>query len=140
MSADPIESPRLDPPASAHYRVPPRLGAWEGDNERHGDMFPTFSPAQIAELTTLGVERTYPPGACVWDVGDRTSDFHVVLDGTLEILRRDPFGAETAIATHTVGRFSGETTMLSGRARMVAARAGSRRGSPSWKRNCAAPR
>src|SRR5690606_18441275 len=28
-------------------------------------------------------------------------------------------------ATHTVGRFSGETTMLSGRARMVAARAGS---------------
>jgi thioredoxin reductase (NADPH) len=126
MSATPVDvlqSRKLDRSPSTPS---PRIGTWEGpSNEQHRQMFPALTAAQIAELAPLGTERTFAPGEMVWNIGDRSTDFYVVLAGTLEIVSRDAFGEETVIASHTAGRFSGETTMLSGRARMVAARAGS---------------
>lgn len=98
---------------------------WEGPgNERRDQMFPTLSSTQIAGLSSFGIERTFPKGTMLWDIGDRNPDFYVVLDGTLEVVRRDAFGIDTVIASHTKGRFSGETNMLTGRGAMVAARAG----------------
>jgi thioredoxin reductase (NADPH) len=100
------------------------LPPWQSAaNERREQMFPTLTPAQIAEIAPYGAERTFAPGAMLWSIGDRNTDFYVVLGGTLEVVRRDALGEENVIVSHTAGNFSGETVMLSGRAAMVAGRA-----------------
>jgi thioredoxin reductase (NADPH) len=97
---------------------------WESPaNERREQMFPTLTAAQIADIAPFGTERTFAPGAVLWNIGDRDTDFYVVLDGTLEVVRRDALGADSVVANHTPGRFSGETVMLSGRATMLAGHA-----------------
>jgi thioredoxin reductase (NADPH) len=97
---------------------------WETPaNDRHDQMFPTLAPAQIAEIARVANERRFPAGTLLWDIGDRNRDFFVVLDGTLDVVRRDAFGVELVIASHTEGRFSGETVLLSGRGMMLAGRA-----------------
>jgi thioredoxin reductase (NADPH) len=93
-------------------------------HERHAQMYPVLSDAQIGELRRYGTEQAYSPGAMLWDVGDRSVSFYVVLDGDLEILRRGAFGDDTVLVVHRRGSYSGETALLSGRAAMVAARAG----------------
>jgi thioredoxin reductase (NADPH) len=92
-------------------------------NERRAQMFPTLTAGQIAEIASCGTERMFAPGEMLWNIGDRNTDFYVVLDGTLEIVRRDALGDDSVIVSHTAGSFSGETVMLSGRAAMVAGRA-----------------
>ncbi|HSD69919.1 MAG TPA: cyclic nucleotide-binding domain-containing protein, partial [Woeseiaceae bacterium] len=93
-------------------------------HERHAQMYPILSDAQITELRRYGVERVFATGETLWDVGARSVDFYVVLEGELEILRRGAFGDDSVMLVHRRGSFSGETALLSGRAAMVAARAG----------------
>ncbi len=93
-------------------------------SDRLDDMFPVLSPDQIGEIRAFGAERRYGKGAYLWNVGDRNVDFHVVLDGVLEIVRRDAFGHESVLFTEQPGQFSGDIVALSGRARVVAGRAG----------------
>lgn len=91
--------------------------------ERIADMFPVLSPAQVDEVRAFGEERRYADGELLWNIGDRAVDFHVVLDGVLEIVKRDAFGHESVLFRETAGQFSGDVVALSGRARMVAGRA-----------------
>ncbi|HEX5786857.1 MAG TPA: FAD-dependent oxidoreductase [Woeseiaceae bacterium] len=93
--------------------------------ERLADMFPVLTAVQLDEIRAFGTEREFPAGAMLWNVGDRNVDFHVVLDGTLQIVRRDAFGRETVLFDEGPGQFSGDIVALSGRARRVAGRAGS---------------
>jgi thioredoxin reductase (NADPH) len=94
-------------------------------SERLDDMFPVLTGDQIGEIGAYGVERRYARGELLWNIGDRNVDFHVVLDGTLEIVRRDALGHESVLFRERPGQFSGDIVALSGRARMVAGRAGS---------------
>ena len=93
-------------------------------SDRLDDMFPVLSPDQIGEIRAFGTERRYGKGTYLWNVGDRHVDFHVVLDGVLEIVRRDAFGHESVLFVEHPGQFSGDIVALSGRARVVAGRAG----------------
>jgi thioredoxin reductase (NADPH) len=98
---------------------------WSGaTDDRREQMFPTLSAAQIAELMPFGAERVFDEGQVLWNIGARNVDFFIVLEGTLEIVRRDAFGADTVIVSHGPGRYSGETAMLTGRGSMVCGRAG----------------
>ncbi len=94
--------------------------------DRLADMFPVLSAAQIEEVCRFGSEREYAAGELLWDIGDRHVDFHVVLEGTLQIVRRDALGNETVLFEEGPGQFSGDIVALSGRGRMVAGRAGSK--------------
>lgn len=102
---------------------PPWAGA---TNDRWEQMFPTLSASQIAELKPFGAERTFEAGDILWNIGDRNVDFFLVLDGTLDVVRRDAFGIDTVIVTHGPGRYSGETATLTGRGSMLCGRAGTR--------------
>lgn len=93
-------------------------------DDRRAQMYPLLSDTQIRELTPSGREQSFARGEFLWDVGDRGAGFYIVLDGELEIVRRDAFGDDTVLVVHRRGSFAGETTLLSGRAAMVAGRAG----------------
>jgi thioredoxin reductase (NADPH) len=98
---------------------------WSGaTDDRREQIFPTLSASQIEELTPFGTEREFDAGQVLWNIGARNVDFFVVLEGTLEIVRRDAFGVDTVIVSHGAGRYSGETSMLTGRGSMVCGRAG----------------
>ena len=109
--------------AASAVSPPPWGGATD---DRREQIFPTLSASQIAELRPFGTERVFDEGQVLWDIGARNVDFFVVLEGALEIVRRDPFGADTVIVSHGPGRYSGETAMLTGRGSMVSGRAGTR--------------
>lgn len=91
--------------------------------DRGAQMYPVLTDRQIAEVAAHGSEKSFASGELLWDIGQRNTEFFLILEGTLEIVHRDPFGIETIMATHSRGRFTGETVMLSGRAAMVAGRA-----------------
>ena len=87
--------------------------------ERHEQMFPRLSPAQIARVSAHGTRRFAERGEILIDQGEPTRRFFLVLSGKIEILR--PSGGEL-IVVHETGQFAGDVHMLSGRNSVVRAR------------------
>jgi thioredoxin reductase (NADPH) len=96
----------------------------DSTDDRRAQMYPVLSDAQIAELQRFGREQEFAQGDVLWDVGERGVAFYVVLEGELQIVRRGAFGEDSVLLVHSRGGYSGETALLSGRAAMVAGRAG----------------
>jgi thioredoxin reductase (NADPH) len=85
-------------------------------------MFPTLTPAQIKRIAVHGRVRSIRPGEVLVEAGEQVVPFFVVTTGRVEIVR--PSGtAETPVAVHGPGQFTGEVNMLSGRPALVRARA-----------------
>ena len=95
------------------------------DTRRH-QMFPTFDAAHIetASRFASGEARRFEPGELVFDVGEKNVPAWLLLDGTMDIVRRDGLDHETAIVTHHAGQMTGEITQLAGRTSLAGGRAG----------------
>jgi len=93
---------------------------------RRAQMFPELTGGQIetARRFASGEPRRFAPGEVVFRTGDRHTPTWLVLDGSIETLRRDGLGHESVITTHRPGQFSGEVGQLSARASLAAGRAG----------------
>ena len=93
---------------------------------RGHQMFPELDPAQIETATRFasGPPRTFSPGEIMFDVGERQAPAWLVLQGSMDVVRRDGRNRETAITTHHVGQFSGEVSQLAGRESLASGRAG----------------
>ena len=65
-------------------------------------MFPVLDAAQIetAKRFASGPARKFAPGEIVFDVGERHAPAWLVLDGSIDIMRRDGLNREAAITTH----------------------------------------
>ncbi|MHB8471334.1 MAG: FAD-dependent oxidoreductase [Gammaproteobacteria bacterium] len=88
---------------------------------RIAQMFPTLTAAQIARIAAHGHRRTTQRGEVLFDAGAEVVPFFVLTAGQLEIVQ--PTGsAETLVAVHEPGQFTGEIQMLSGRRTLVQAR------------------
>jgi thioredoxin reductase (NADPH) len=83
--------------------------------------FPTLDEEELAHLQTLGTTRTMVAGEYLYQEGDPTYDFFVVLSGEVAVLFRDD-GGEEVITTHGPGRFIGELNLLTGMRAYVSAR------------------
>ena len=94
---------------------------------REAQMFPTLSPTQlqIARRFASGPEVHFKPGASIYDIGSEGAPAWLVLDGSIEVRRRDGLSADAPITTHGVGQFSGEVNQLAGRPSIAEGRAGS---------------
>ena len=89
---------------------------------RISQMFPTFTPAQMARIAAHGKRRAVGFGEVLFEAGAENVPFFVVATGQVEIVQ--PSGAgETLIAVHGPGQFTGEVQMISGRRALVLARA-----------------
>jgi thioredoxin reductase (NADPH) len=90
-------------------------------NARRAQMFPTLSDAQVARIARVGRRRSVAAGTILIEQGDVGVPFHVVLDGSIEIVQPTPTG-EVEITVHETGGFTGETNMLMRRGSLVRSR------------------
>jgi thioredoxin reductase (NADPH) len=89
---------------------------------RRAQMFPALSTAQLARVMPYGEERTFDDGAIVFERGETTLPFFVVLDGEMEIVHPRE-GGEDPITIHQMHEFTGEVNMLADHRTLVRARA-----------------
>jgi thioredoxin reductase (NADPH) len=89
--------------------------------ERREQMFPSLSAVQMARLARFGRRRSVPAGEIVFEQGEASPEFFVVLSGALEVVQPAD-GVEVPITVHRTGGFTGEVNMLSGRRALVRGR------------------
>lgn len=94
--------------------------------ERAHQMFPSLTPGQIdtARRFASDSERHFKAGETIFATGDRNVPVWLVLEGSIEVLRRNGLDDETLITTHLKGQFTGEVSQIDGRATIASARAG----------------
>ena len=83
--------------------------------------FPTLDGSELAVLEVLGTRRSVAVGEYLYQEGDTSYDFYVILSGAAEIVVRSD-GEERVIARHGAGRFLGELNLLTGLRVFVSAR------------------
>jgi thioredoxin reductase (NADPH) len=93
---------------------------------RREQIFPILDAAQIetAKRFASAPARSFAPGEVVFDVGERNAPAWLVLEGSIDVVRRDGLQHETPITTHGVGQISGEVSQLAGRDTLACGRAG----------------
>ncbi|MFC3199455.1 FAD-dependent oxidoreductase [Parapedobacter deserti] len=74
--------------------------------------FPVLTQKQISTLKEFGTVITYEHETAVFEVGDNSYDFYVVLDG--KICVKDSIH-DHILATHGINEFTGDNSMLSNR-------------------------
>ncbi len=93
-----------------------------GTAQRMHELDPELSESQIDVVRGYGEERSFQDGELLWDIGQEATEFFLVLEGAVEIVRRDHEG-EHVIITHQRGHYGGETVTMSGHAPLVLGRA-----------------
>ena len=85
------------------------------DKALDSTMFPVLDAGQISRLKAYGEVRETEPGQVLFQEGDTSYDFIVILEGSVSIVEN--FGGEArTIASHGPNRFLGEMNMLTGQA------------------------
>jgi thioredoxin reductase (NADPH) len=85
-------------------------------------MFPTLDAAQIERMEPLGHQRAFHAGEILFDQGEASTKFFVVLEGSIEVVH--PYAAgEHPITVHEPGSFTGEITVIAGMRSFVRGRA-----------------
>ena len=85
---------------------------------RTDELHPILNDDEMDLVLTYGEEVSVPAGTRLWEVGDRNVAFYLVLDGEMDIVRRDESG-EHIVYRHGRGGFSGETVTMTGRGAFV---------------------
>jgi len=93
---------------------------------RREQMFPVLTASQIevARRFAAGEARTFQPGETMFALGERNVPSWLVLEGWIDVVRRDGLGHESRIVSHHPGQISGEINQLGGRATLAEGRAG----------------
>jgi thioredoxin reductase (NADPH) len=93
---------------------------------RFDQLFPVLDAVHIetARRFASGAAHAFAPGESIYDVGVRHAPAWLVLDGSLEIVRRDGLHRESSVVLLSEGQFSGEVSTLAGRGTLAAGRAG----------------
>ncbi|MGB6766733.1 MAG: hypothetical protein WBE50_01325 [Methyloceanibacter sp.] len=93
---------------------------------RGHQMFPMLDADQVekAKRFASGPAREFAPAENVFDVGELHAPACLVLEGSIDVGRRDGLDREAPITTHHARRFSGELSQLGGRASLACGRAG----------------
>ena len=86
--------------------------------ERRAQMFPKLTAAQIARVAKHATRRAVKADEVVFDQGQDVEGIHVLLSGTMEVVRPDMAG-DQLIIVHTAGDFTGEVSVLSRRRSLV---------------------
>ena len=82
--------------------------------------FPVFPPDVLEELSEFGERRQLAAGDVLYRAGESTSDFYVVIEGRVEIVRDDD--SQQLVVVYTDGQFIGELGLLTGQRTFLTAR------------------
>ncbi len=93
---------------------------------RQHQMFPVLDTGQVATARRFasGPEQVFAPDETVYAIGQEGAPSWLVLDGTIDVVRRDGLNHEAPVTTHGPGQFTGEVNQLAGRPSIAAGRAG----------------
>lgn len=124
------EEPRVISPPMRYFGLTPILPEYgirmSSLGTREHQMFPVLSCAQIetARRFASGPVRTFAPGEQIYAIGEREAPAWLVLEGTIDVTRREGLSGEAPVTTHGAGQLSGEVNQLAGRASIAGGRAG----------------
>jgi thioredoxin reductase (NADPH) len=95
-------------------------------DDRRAQSLPVLAATQmeLARRFASGPARRFDAGQTLFEVGQRNVPSWLVLEGTIEVVRRDGLGPEKTIAVESCGMFSGEVSQLAGRGSLTTGRAG----------------
>lgn len=91
--------------------------------ERHAQMFPELSGAQIAKLRRFAEAQAFPAGSRIVQAGAPARGLYVIVGGEVVITPREAHLRDAPIVTHGPGSFIGELAQLSARPSLVDATA-----------------
>ena len=86
------------------------------------EIFPKLTPAQVSRIAPYGHIRTTERGEVLYEQGQSTAPFFVIISGELEVVRPS-VPVETLVTVYESGQFTGEVGTLSGRRTMFRVRA-----------------
>lgn len=94
--------------------------------DRSAQAFPTLTAPQVetARRFASSTPRRFRAGETIYGIGDRDAPAWLVLEGTIDITRRDGPEHEVDLTTHGPRQFSGEISQLSGAPSLAAGHAG----------------
>ncbi len=91
---------------------------------RAAQTFPHLSEEMIQRVTDYGAVEQIPAQTLLFQRGQRTVDFFLVLTGCIDVFDVDEKGQIVPITHHTRGQFTGELDLLNQRQVLVSGRAG----------------
>jgi thioredoxin reductase (NADPH) len=91
---------------------------------REAQTFPRLSAEMVGRVAAYGSEERLPEGALVFERGERSVDFFVVLEGVIEIFDHDRRGRPSIVTVLGERQFTGELDLFNERQVLVSARAG----------------
>jgi thioredoxin reductase (NADPH) len=91
--------------------------------ERAAQIFPTLTVEQVARVSAYGTEECVPEGTLVFERGQRSVDFLLVLEGAIEIFDRAATGETNVFTVHGDRQFTGEMDLFNDRQILVSGRA-----------------
>jgi thioredoxin reductase (NADPH) len=100
---------------------------------RETQTFPKLSGEQVDRIAAFGSVESVPKGTALFTRGDRSVDFYVVLDGTIEITDGGTEGREESIHFHRERQFTGELDLFNNREILVSGHTGT--GQPGHSRS-----
>ncbi|SFJ98132.1 FAD-dependent oxidoreductase [Methylocapsa palsarum] len=92
--------------------------------ERETQTFPVLTLEQAARAAAFGAEEQPAQGILLYERGQRSVDFFLVLDGSIEIFDERDGCAPQVITVHGKHQFTGELDLFNDRQILVSARAG----------------
>ena len=93
---------------------PPAEAPFSSLTSRMHQMFPKLTDANIERMRQFGTIERYPTGTELIRVGQPAPGMHVVLSGTIRIIRRDGMGHNESIGEKGAGHFIAEVASISG--------------------------
>ena len=92
------------------------------DEKRQARLFPKLSEEDIGCLLPYGGQISLAQGETLFTEGQSEDDFYVVLEGELRVTRKVA-GADTLLAVHHPGEYTGALAMFSGEPSIATGRA-----------------
>lgn len=103
----------------------PAEGANPSDPYRRAEQtFPRLNADQIARTSAFGTVESLPRGTVLFERGDRTVDFFLVLEGCIEIYEHAADGGLEVFTIHAEQQFTGELDLFNDREILVGGRMG----------------
>jgi len=90
---------------------------------REAQTFPRLNQEMARTVAAYGREERVASGTLLFERGQRSIDFFLVLDGAIEIFETDLEGAPRIFTVHRAGQFTGEMVLFNDRQILVSGRA-----------------
>lgn len=86
---------------------------------RKVSLFGALAPRDLARIAAVSQERTYGDGETIAGQGEAGEELHIVVSGTIRVLRAGSDGDEVELARRADGDVVGEMALITGEPRMA---------------------